>query len=170
MVDFTTRTIASNVTVIQPKGRLNMEAASGLRKQLQDIVEGGSSRIVVDLSASTLFLDTNSRPVLAKAQLQPGLKLEVHGAISGPANAPTITAVRTKIHAGRFEGVATAVFPGLHSFNAAMSDLKDPFGNIWWLQTHVEDVAAEIMEARGRQPEYAEAMKYMQDTLAAALR
>ena len=58
MVNFTTRTIASNVTVIQPKGRLNMAAASMLRKQLQDIVEGGSSRIVVDLSA-TDFIDSS---------------------------------------------------------------------------------------------------------------
>ena len=58
MVNFTTRTIGSNVTVIQPKGRLNMAAASTLRKALQDIVEGGSSRIVVDLSA-TDFIDSS---------------------------------------------------------------------------------------------------------------
>jgi len=58
MVDFTTRTIASNVTVIKPTGRLNMAAASTLRKQLQDIVEGGSSRIVVDLS-TTDFIDSS---------------------------------------------------------------------------------------------------------------
>ena len=58
MVDFTTRTIGTNVTVIQPTGRLNMVAASALRKQLQDIVEGGSSRIVVDLSA-TEFIDSS---------------------------------------------------------------------------------------------------------------
>ena len=58
MVDFTTRTIGTNVTVIQPTGRLNMAAASTLRKQLQDIVEGGSSRIVVDLSA-TEFIDSS---------------------------------------------------------------------------------------------------------------
>jgi anti-anti-sigma factor len=58
MVDFTTRTIGTNVTVIQPTGRLNMVAASTLRKQLQDIVEGGSSRIVVDLSA-TEFIDSS---------------------------------------------------------------------------------------------------------------
>jgi anti-anti-sigma factor len=58
MVDFTTRTIGTNVTVIQPTGRLNMVAASTLRKQLQDIVEGGSSRIVVDLS-TTDFIDSS---------------------------------------------------------------------------------------------------------------
>lgn len=58
MVNFTTRTIGSNVTVIQPKGRLNMETASTLRKQLQDLVDGGSSRIVVDLG-ETEFIDSS---------------------------------------------------------------------------------------------------------------
>ncbi|TPG28197.1 STAS domain-containing protein [Mycolicibacterium hodleri] len=58
MSDFNTRTIGSDVTVIQPKGRLNMGGASTLRKQLQGIVDGGSSRIVVDLSA-TEFVDSS---------------------------------------------------------------------------------------------------------------
>ncbi|CAN5664051.1 STAS domain-containing protein [soil metagenome] len=57
MVDFTTRTIGSDVTVIQPEGRLNMVGAATLRKQLQGIVTGGSSRIVVDLS-TTEFIDS----------------------------------------------------------------------------------------------------------------
>ncbi|EGF93624.1 glyoxalase/Bleomycin resistance protein/Dioxygenase superfamily protein [Asticcacaulis biprosthecium C19] len=48
--------------------------------------------------------------------------------------------------------------------------MKDPFGNIWWLQTHVEDLTADVMEARAKQTEYVEAMKYLQDTLASALR
>ncbi|MET0704161.1 MAG: STAS domain-containing protein [Mycobacterium sp.] len=58
MVDFTTRTIDSNITVIKPVGRLNMAGASTLRKQLQGIVDGGSSRIVVDLS-TTEFIDSS---------------------------------------------------------------------------------------------------------------
>ena len=44
MVNFTTRMIASNVTVIQPKGRLNMAAASMLRKQLQQAREQALAR------------------------------------------------------------------------------------------------------------------------------
>ncbi len=85
--------------------------------------------VTVNLTGSTLFLDTHSEPALSTLQLQPGLKLEVHGTISGPSNGPTIIASRTKIHAGRFKGDVTAVFSGLHSFNADMTDLKDPFGN-----------------------------------------
>lgn len=58
MGDFATRKIGSDVTVIQPKGRLNMVGASMLRKQLQGIVDGGCSRIVVDLS-TTEFIDSS---------------------------------------------------------------------------------------------------------------
>ena len=58
MGDFATRKIGSCVTVIQPKGRLNMAGASSLRKQLQEIVDSGSNRIVVDLS-TTEFIDSS---------------------------------------------------------------------------------------------------------------
>ncbi|ESQ88939.1 extradiol dioxygenase [Asticcacaulis sp. AC460] len=56
------------------------------------------------------------------------------------------------------------------AFGDRVGRMKDPFGNIWWLQTHVEDVTANDMKIRGQQPEFVEAMKYMQDTLATALR
>ena len=58
MGDFATRQTGSCVTVIQPKGRLNMAGASSLRKQLQGIVDSGSNRIVVDLS-TTEFIDSS---------------------------------------------------------------------------------------------------------------
>ncbi|MFI5508235.1 STAS domain-containing protein [Mycobacterium sp. NPDC051804] len=58
MSDFSTRTTGSGVVVVQPTGRLNMVAAPALRKQLNDIVDGGESRIVVDLSA-TEFIDSS---------------------------------------------------------------------------------------------------------------
>src|SRR3954451_3543193 len=57
MGNFATRKIGPDVTVIQPEGRLNMVGASILRKQLQGIVDGGTNRIVVDLS-STDFIDS----------------------------------------------------------------------------------------------------------------
>lgn len=59
MSDFATRTTDSGVVVVQPTGRLNMTASSGLRKQLSDIVEAGGTRIVVDLSA-TDFIDSSA--------------------------------------------------------------------------------------------------------------
>ena len=92
-------------------------------------VQNSSTSVVLDISASTLFLGTNAKPSLTAAQLQVGLKLEVRGALSGPANAPTIIATETKIHPGRFKGVVLATFANLHAFNAGITDLKDPFGN-----------------------------------------
>ena len=38
----------------------------------------------------------------------------------------------------------------------------DPFGNIWWINSHVEDVNAEEMETRAKQKEFIEAMDYAQ--------
>lgn len=58
MGDFPARKIGSHVTVIQPKGQLNMAGASALRKQLQGIIDGGSNRIVVELS-TTEFIDSS---------------------------------------------------------------------------------------------------------------
>lgn len=69
MTEFNTRTIDSGVVIIRPTGRLNMVAAPALREQLQGIVDGGSSRVVVDLSA-TEFIDSSGLGALIS-----GLKL-----------------------------------------------------------------------------------------------
>jgi anti-sigma B factor antagonist len=58
MTHYPTRTMKSGVTVVKPHGRLNMVAAPTLRKQLHDLVAGGSSRVVVDLS-DTEFIDSS---------------------------------------------------------------------------------------------------------------
>jgi PhnB protein len=39
--------------------------------------------------------------------------------------------------------------------------VRDPLGNIWWIQTHIEDVTPEEMERRAGQKEYIEAMQYV---------
>ncbi|WP_315069812.1 VOC family protein [uncultured Clostridium sp.] len=38
----------------------------------------------------------------------------------------------------------------------------DPFGNTWWISSHVEDVSAEEMERRAKLKEFIEAMDYAQ--------
>lgn len=40
----------------------------------------------------------------------------------------------------------------------------DPFGNVWWLTSHVEDVSPEEMAKRSGQDEYIEAMEYAQSS------
>jgi uncharacterized glyoxalase superfamily protein PhnB len=46
----------------------------------------------------------------------------------------------------------------------------DPFGNIWWLQTHARDLTPDEMQARMQDPGMVEAMQYVQRTLVDALR
>ena len=48
--------------------------------------------------------------------------------------------------------------------------VRDPFGNIWWLQSHVADVPAEELQARMQDPAMLEAMHCVQQSLIDALR
>ncbi len=43
--------------------------------------------------------------------------------------------------------------------------VRDPLGNIWWLQTHVRDVAPDEMQKRMQDPEQIGAMHYVQQSL-----
>jgi hypothetical protein len=47
--------------------------------------------------------------------------------------------------------------------------VRDPFGNIWWLQSHATDVPMDQMPKRMEDPEMVEAMRYVQQTLVDAL-
>ncbi|EYT61719.1 anti-sigma factor antagonist [Dietzia sp. UCD-THP] len=65
--------------VVAPTGRLNMVAAPGLRDQLLELVDGGSRRVVVDLSA-TEFIDSSGLGALIsglKAARQAGGDLRI---------------------------------------------------------------------------------------------
>ncbi|WP_432794026.1 STAS domain-containing protein [Rhodococcus ruber] len=74
MTHFATRTTGSDVVVVRPEGRLNMVAAPRLREQLRDLVDSGSTRVVVDLAA-TEFIDSSGLGALVsglKAARQAG--------------------------------------------------------------------------------------------------
>lgn len=47
--------------------------------------------------------------------------------------------------------------------------IRDPFGNIWWVVAHVEDVPEDLMWQRLQDPVYAEGMRVAQQTLDAEL-
>ncbi|MFG2296145.1 VOC family protein [Streptomyces sp. NPDC048603] len=57
--------------------------------------------------------------------------------------------------------------------NSAWGDrggrVRDPFGNIWWVVSHVEDVDPDTAWRRMSEPEYAVSMRRAQETLDAAL-
>jgi PhnB protein len=40
--------------------------------------------------------------------------------------------------------------------------VRDPFGNLWWIQTRVAEVDAQEAERRAEQPEFIAAMEYVQ--------
>jgi PhnB protein len=66
-------------------------------------------------------------------------------------------------------GATSVTEPATHAFGERTARVRDPLGNIWWLQTHVEDVDPKTMEARAKQAPYADAMRVAQQTLAEEL-
>ena len=56
-----------------------------------------------------------------------------------------------------------------NAFGQRGGRVKDPFGNIWWVVSHVEDVPEEEMWRRLQSPVYAESMRVAQETLDAEL-
>ena len=41
--------------------------------------------------------------------------------------------------------------------------VRDPLGNVWWIQSRVADLDPAEMERRAGQPEFIDAMRYVQD-------
>ena len=57
----------------------------------------------------------------------------------------------------------------LLAFGDRVGRVRDPFGNVWWLQTHVEDVGEADMAARRDEPKWVKSMAYVQQSLEQAL-
>ncbi|MBM4724164.1 VOC family protein [Rhodococcus hoagii] len=56
-----------------------------------------------------------------------------------------------------------------NAFGQRGGRIKDPFGDIWWVTAHVEDVPEDVMWKRLQEPAYAEQMRVAQATLDAEL-
>ncbi|MFJ5678832.1 VOC family protein [Streptomyces sp. NPDC093097] len=75
------------------------------------------------------------------------------------------------------EAFARAVAAGGHLVTPPADDafgqrggrVKDPFGNIWWVMSRVEEVSEDEMWQRLQDPVYAEVMRVAQETLDAEL-
>jgi uncharacterized glyoxalase superfamily protein PhnB len=52
------------------------------------------------------------------------------------------------------------------AFGDRVGRVRDPFGNIWWIQSRVKDLTSEEMNERFTDPGLREAMQYVQQTLA----
>ena len=55
-------------------------------------------------------------------------------------------------------------------FGDRVGRVRDPLGNIWWLQAHVEDVDPAELARRPQDPAAAEALRYVETSLDAAMR
>jgi uncharacterized glyoxalase superfamily protein PhnB len=50
-------------------------------------------------------------------------------------------------------------------FGDRVGRVRDPQGNVWWIQSRVEEVDAEEMERRAGEKGYVDAMQYVQESL-----
>jgi PhnB protein len=66
-------------------------------------------------------------------------------------------------------GASAVTTPTTLFFGDRVGRVRDPLGNIWWIQTHVEDVTPDEMQRRAGQRAHAEAMNYVQASLAKAM-
>lgn len=51
------------------------------------------------------------------------------------------------------------------AFGDKVGRVRDPFGNIWWIQQRLEALNPEEFEKRAQEPSYAEAMQYVEESL-----
>ena len=74
------------------------------------------------------------------------------------------------VHRRAVEAGGTSVTEVTHlAFGDLVGRVRDPFGNLWWIQTRIEDVTAEQMLERMSDPGFAAAMEYVQGAAATAL-
>lgn len=48
------------------------------------------------------------------------------------------------------------------AFGDRVGRVRDPLGNVWWIQERMEELDLEEMKRRAQQPEYIDAMRYVQ--------
>ncbi|MFF1507269.1 VOC family protein [Streptomyces sp. NPDC058326] len=70
------------------------------------------------------------------------------------------------VHRRAVEAGGTSVTEVTHLFfGDKVGRVRDPYGNLWWIQTHIEDVSEEEMARRLTDPEFTRAMQYVSGAL-----
>lgn len=67
-------------------------------------------------------------------------------------------------------GATEVTKPTLLAFGDRVARVRDPLGNIWWLQQRVEDVSETEMQSRWTDPRWSEPMHYVHHSLVEALK
>jgi PhnB protein len=71
-----------------------------------------------------------------------------------------------EVHRRALEAGATSVTEMTeHFFGDRVGRVRDPLGNIWWIQTRMEDVDPEEMGRRAGEKKYVDAMRYARASL-----
>ncbi len=60
-------------------------------------------------------------------------------------------------------GGTSVTEPGTMPWGDRVARVRDPFGNLWWIMTRIEDVDEEEIGRRYGQPDYMDALEYVQD-------
>jgi PhnB protein len=55
--------------------------------------------------------------------------------------------------------------PTLLMFGDRVARIRDPFGNIWWIHSRVENLSREEVERRAGEQKYIDAMHYVETSL-----
>ncbi|MEU2241041.1 VOC family protein [Streptomyces sp. NPDC018338] len=91
---------------------------------------------------------------------------------SPPGWAPTPAFVRLyvddarAVHRRAVEAGGTSVTEVTHLFfGDLVGRVRDPYGNLWWIQTHIEDVDEAEAARRLADPAFTKAMEYVQGAL-----
>ena len=75
------------------------------------------------------------------------------------------------MHTQALAAGATEITPLFtNAWGDRMGRIRDPFGNIWWVQTHIEDVDEAEMIRRMGDPAYKDGTRRAQQTLDDELR
>jgi uncharacterized glyoxalase superfamily protein PhnB len=67
-------------------------------------------------------------------------------------------------------GATEVTKPTLLAFGDRVARIRDPLGNIWWLQQRVEEVSEAEIKNRWTDPRWSEPMAYVQQSLTKALK
>jgi len=59
-------------------------------------------------------------------------------------------------------GAEVVTVPTELAFGAMIARVRDPLGNVWWLQQQLTDVSPEAYAIRAAEPRFVEAMAYVQ--------
>ncbi len=94
-------------------------------------VASTSTNVNVTLTGAPITLETPGNPALTASQILQGLRVDVHGPVSGTPSAPSIAASALKVRPGKLKDaiINSATGGGSPSFTTFGGSIDDPFGS-----------------------------------------